>query len=210
MALSIVEIQFAPSLPYVLWLKKGVLLEVHENYNKHSFRNKCLLKSNHGSQSFIIPLQKGKNNKTPIQLVKIAYDEDWMRSIRHKLQTEYGKTPYFIHYIDEFCDLINQKHDTLFELNWAILSFYMEHFQINSPEFSQQYDRYPSSRDYRDLYTPKSIKQYPILLQEQEFEYFKFIPGHSAIEILFQYGPEAAQLLELLTLSNTFDFLLEC
>ena len=90
-----------------------MILEQHENYNKGSFRNKCVVSNNQQNQYLIIPLKKGKHNSKSIREVKIAYDMDWIRVMNNRLKTEYGKYPYYDYYIGDIMAIVNQRLENL-------------------------------------------------------------------------------------------------
>ncbi|WP_236972238.1 WbqC family protein [Membranihabitans marinus] len=202
MSERLIELQFAPSLLYFLLLKETTFIEAHENYNKRSFRNKCYIKGNRGSQWIILPLVKGKN-RLPIQEVAISYEHRYISSIKHSLQTEYGSAPYYMHYIDDIMNILDRNHQYLYDLNLDILSYLCKQLDVSMPQQTTEYEHQPNQKvDYRDQIKPQLMDKNPRLLEEHEVEFYHFVPGHSILEVLFNYGPASANIIQRLTLSE--------
>lgn len=196
---TLIELHFLPSVYYMtLFTHPGfTTLEQWENYNKGSFRNKCLINSNQQNQLLIIPLIKGKNRSQPYREVKISYEEDWIRPMENRLKTEYGGLPYFIYYIDDLIDIFHQRWVYIFELNERLLHYILSQTGLHYPCFSQSYISSPNPRvkDLRDQLIPRYFRKYHDMLDSMDLGYFSFVPGHSIIESLFSYGPETALLI---------------
>ena len=66
-----------------------VVLEVNENYLKHSYRNRCRINTANGPVSLSIPVVGG-NSKTPIRDLKIDYNQTWVKDHWRAIQSAYG------------------------------------------------------------------------------------------------------------------------
>lgn len=191
---TLVELQFLPSVYYLamISLHGSYQIEQWENYNKGSFRNKCLINSNEKDQFLIVPLQKGKHRSQPIRDVKISYDADWIRPMMNRLQTEFGGLPYYAYYIEDLHHIILKEWTFLFDLNSHLLEYVIDKMAIQRLSYTTHYQSEVGSgvMDLRDRINPRYFKEYPGLLAPVEVEYFTFVPGHSIIECLFMYGPE--------------------
>lgn len=196
----ITEVPFLPSLYVISILAKSssIILEQHENYNKGSYRNKCLVRSNQNNQYLIVPLKKGKHRSQPIGEVEIAYDENWPRVMEHRLQTEYGNYPYYAYYIEEIMAIVHQRHNFLFDLNARLIEYFFHILDISKFRYTTEFiHNYPEQvLDLRAQITPQYFKANPHLLGSIQVEYFSFIPGHSFIEALLSYGPEVRRLVD--------------
>ena len=96
MSEPLIESQCLPPIPSLqrFFQKKTVWIEVHENYQKRSFRNRFQLAGPNGVERFSIPLAKGKNQGQQISQVQIAYDDDWIRTLSGMFQTNYGSARF--------------------------------------------------------------------------------------------------------------------
>lgn len=194
------ELHFMPSLYYITWMTRYdslVMVEQHENYNKGSFRNKCIVSGNQMNQYLIIPLKKGKHQSQPIRDVEISYDEDWIRVMKNKLQTEYGNYPYYLYYIDDIIQILDKKHTFLFDLNTLLLDYIFRLIDLHEYIFTNEYKTgyHTGVLDIRDRIYPGFFNTHTDLLQPMKAGYFSFIPGHSIFEALFSYGPELPLLV---------------
>ncbi len=191
---ALIEIHFLPSVYYLTlnWIFDSVIIEQWENYNKGSFRNKCIIQSNHGQQYLIVPLFKGKNTSQSIREVRISYENDWLKPLKQRLQSEFGKYPYYAYYIDDLLEIFHQKWDRLFDLNIHLLAYFHELIALPSLQFTEGFQKTldPYTIDFRDRINSKYFQENPNLLNTIEIDYFTFVPGHSVTEALFSYGPE--------------------
>lgn len=196
---TLIDLHFLPSIYYICVATRSgnTLLERWENYNKGSFRNKALISSNQNNQYLIVPLKKGKHRSQPIHEVEIYYDEDWIRPLGIRLQTEYGSLPYFGYYIEDIMGIIEQRTPYLFDLNTQLMLYIYRLLGLPIFSFTQAYlPQYPEKiRDLRNLITPRYLKTNPRLLSPIDVGYFTFTPGLSIIEALFTYGPETELLI---------------
>lgn len=194
------ELQFLPSLYYFGCVHScsGLWIEAEENYNKGSFRNRVLFRSNQGSRFYTIPLQQGKNHGLPIRKVQISYDEDWKGNLIKTLQTEYGKYPYFEIYFHDLLPLLEtESPHYLYPMSLRLLKWLMNILELNPPHFTTEYQTRPVDHilDYRDHITPAFFRSRSSIMTPQKIGYFEFIPGHTILESLFAYGPETIWLL---------------
>ncbi|MBY5957118.1 WbqC family protein [Membranicola marinus] len=196
----ITEAPFLPSVYTMALLAQAdhILFEQYENYTKGTYRNKGVVRSNQNNQYLIVPLVKGKHRSQPIKMVQIAYDEDWFRIMKNRLQTEYGSFPYYPHYIEDIHAIVGRKYRYLFDLNMRLIQYFFELLEITNYSLTESYvPQYSEDLlDLRSKITPLFFKNHPGLLKRIELEYFSFIPGHTFLEVLFSYGPESRRLVD--------------
>jgi WbqC-like protein family len=165
--------------------KNLVLIDLHENYQKRSYRNRYDILTSNGKQSLSIPLKKGKNEKQRIDEVLISYDENWPNQHLHAIQSAYGKSPYFEHYYPLIESLIKNRFEKLVELNDASLRKLLKTLRLNVDVASTSMfipDKHSG------IFTEK---RYP-----QVFEHkFDSTKNLSIIDLLFNTGPEAPYYL---------------
>jgi len=193
----LIESHFFPSTSVIKTMVNAdvVYLELHENYQKRSYRNKCKIQGPNGTATISVPLSKGKNDKMVITDVGISYDTHWDSIFLKTLQSNYGKSPYLIFYIDEIQALMDQKYDKLIDLNLAILEWIKATFQLPIQLVkTESYETTPSKgvQDCRQQFmlkdNPKNIDliPYPQLFEDR----FGFVPNLSILDAIFCTGPE--------------------
>ncbi|NBB88666.1 MAG: hypothetical protein GVX96_02615, partial [Bacteroidetes bacterium] len=101
-------------------------LEAHENYQKRSWRNRSIIMGPQGTQLLSVPLEKGKNNKMPIQSVRIAKGEEWKKQHLKSIYNNYKSAPYFDHYFPKIEDQYQKKQLLLWNWNLDWIYFWKE------------------------------------------------------------------------------------
>jgi len=199
----LIETQCLPPVPTFQFLRQkgNIRIEVHENYQKRSFRNRFHVAGPNGLESFTIPLRKGKNQGQDISNVKIAYDEDWVRQLSEMLQTNYGSAPFYHHYIDELMEIFNLEISNLLDLNMSLLEWAMKHLRWDYPIFKSS--EYQSTlevgiEDLRNRITPKSLKsrEADVIYNQVYEERHGFIPNLSILDMIMCCGPESTSLIQ--------------
>jgi len=200
---TIIESQYLPPISYfaVLLKQPSIFIEQYENYQKGSYRNRCHIATANGILRLSIPLEKGKNNQTPIKEVKIYNADNWQIQHWRAIKSAYGKSPYFEFYADELCLFFEKKYDFLLDWNTDLLRFMTEN--IGLPVDIQLTDNYykndNSIMDYRNVISPK--KENSNLFQDLHYgQVFEdkhgFIPNLSILDLLFCKGPEAIFVID--------------
>ncbi len=189
-----IEINYFPPQSYFHLLKdQNLLIEAHENYQKRSFRNKCIILGSNGTQLLTIPLQKGKHERQKIKDVKIGYNENWPHQHIQSIRSAYGSAPYFDYYFPLLEKLLNLKPIYLFEFNCMIIEQLINCLQWDQTlRLTSEYRKVmPPDQDYRDTITPSNYQQvvetstYPQVFSDR----FAFIPKLIIIDALFCIGP---------------------
>ena len=192
----------APILTYVKAVSKGgILIESFENYQKKSFRNRFWIATVSGKETFSIPLKKGKSNQSPIQSVKISYEDMWVRKLKFMFMTNYGSAPYFEYYFDELMDLFEAGFETLWELNNELLNWSNKVLDISLKiELTETYNSIYNApiEDFRNKHlsfyestTSKELGDYDQIFIGQ----VGFIRNLSIVDLIMNKGPEAGYII---------------
>lgn len=200
------ELQYLPPVQYFtkFIVHDKVYLECHENYGKRSYRNRCHISGANGLLRLSVPLQKGKNQQTPIRKVRIAYEESWQAQHWQSIQSAYGSAPFFEFYADYFRPVFEQKYEFLFDWNRALLVQTLELLQLPQTECSPQFWHKPPDDvlDFRNTISPKDAPG----AKDHYFEPQPYVqifadkhgfqPNLSILDLLFCTGPEALVTLQ--------------
>lgn len=172
-----------------------LLLEANENYQKRSFRNRCVIDSPRGALTLSIPLSKGKNEQMPIKEVLISYDTDWQRLHVQSLRSSYGSAPFFEHIIDDLENIYAQKHKFLFDLNLAAWSWVVDFMEldiaISTTKTYQSTIAEPHIIDKRNQLKANNYQKInpPVNQYAQVFnESHEFISNLSVLDLIFCTG----------------------
>ena len=195
----LLESQYFPSIPFcaIVAQNEKITIEAFEHYQKRSYRNRTDIVTAQGIQALSIPLNKGKNSQTPIQSVQINYDTDWQTQHLRSIKAAYGNAPFYIHYIDYIEQWIRKEETSLFKKNQYILKKLLKALKIKTTiSFTNEYTT-DQVEDYRNKFTPKSIKNTTPITYHQVFEdKIGFTPYASILDLVFNLGPSTYQYLK--------------
>jgi hypothetical protein len=192
----VIENHYLPCVCFfkILFNSEDVKIEQYEFYQKMSFRNRCLLAGPNGLLSLSVPLEKGRNQRTLIQDVRISYKDNWRLIHWRSIHDAYRKSPFFDWYMDDIKSLFDKKPEFLFDWNLQWLEWLIKQSgQKISIGFTDGFEEaYPADvMDYRDNFTPKNYLDYAKELPEytQVFENKNgFAPNLSALDLLLCEG----------------------
>jgi hypothetical protein len=174
-----------------------VWIEMHENYQKRSWRNRYQILSSQGPEMMSIPLVKGKNEKQPVSEVRIAYDEPWVTRQLQTIRSAYGKSPYFEDIFPDIDSILQKKHRYLCDLDmestlWALQKLSADTNKIVlSTAYLKMYENTEDCRNEKVAFPEYSQKHYAQVWEER----FGFVEDLSIIDLLFCTGPEAGYYL---------------
>ena len=94
---------YAGNIDYYAALLKSdhVVLDVHEFYQKQSFRNRCVIAGANGPLNLIVPIQR-IGGKSMMKDLKIDHSQNWKKIHWKSLERAYRTSPYFEYYAHQF------------------------------------------------------------------------------------------------------------
>lgn len=194
--------QYTGNIAYFSALKNAeeALIEVHDHYEKQTFRNRCEIYGANGKLKLTLPLVR-QGKRIPLTNVKIDNSQDWQKLHWRSFQSAYRSSPYFEYYESHFETFFNQPYESLVELNKALLEKITTLLQIEVPiTYTESYQKeYEGYEDLREIISPK-VKDHP--RNRINFEYMQvfdmkygFIPNLSILDLMFNEGPRCVTLL---------------
>ncbi len=200
---SLFSIAYFPPITYFLYLGMGDahLLEFHENYVKQSYRNRAHIYGANGPLSLTVPVIKKSNTKTLISDIRIGYDEDWQAQQWKSICSAYLSSPYFEFYKDDLEHFFTTKYDKLWDLNMAILKYFIELLDLHVEiEFTSEYIKNPVGfQDCRNSVHPKKKDE----LSDKLLDYWQvfadqhgFKPNLSILDLICNEGPNAENYIK--------------
>ncbi len=192
----------APVSYYVLLARAGkVVIEQHENYQKQSYRNRCLIAAANGPMVLSIPVKKTLAGKNSIRDIQLSGHGNWQHMHWSSLVSAYASSPYFAFYRDDIHPFYEKKYKYLFDFNEALREEICALLNLEPRlEYSKSYTTGPETEtlDYRELIHPKKQRLEELLPGPyvQVFDRkFGFLPDLSVLDLLFNTGPEASLFL---------------
>lgn len=113
----------------LLAMSEDVIIDIHENYAKQTFRNRFEILTVNGRLSLTIPVVGQKGQKIPISELQLFGDK-WRREFWNTIKTAYGRAAYFEYYGDELKELILGEQQSLLEFNKQALIFISKTLKI--------------------------------------------------------------------------------
>jgi hypothetical protein len=189
---------FSPIAQYVAIANcQNIVLEVHDNYLKQTYRNRCYIYTASGKLILNISILHTKGSKQLTKDVKIDNYYNWQKQHFKTLESAYRSSPYFEFYEDDLRALYDKKHTYLLDLNLDCHEFVMDALQEDiSHTPTLVYDIEPIVTDFRSLAVVKTTSDFQNAPYVQVFDdKFGFIPNLSVLDLIFMEGPNSFKYL---------------
>ena len=145
-----------------------------EIYHKQTLHNRCYIASPNGRMALTVPVVKFVPYRTPMRDIRISDHGNWRHLHWNALQSNYGRTPFFEFYADEFAPFYEKRWEFLVDYNQALQDMICELLDISSPPLTQEGAR-KGGAEYYQLFSDRN----------------GFLPDLSIVDLLFNLGPEA-------------------
>jgi hypothetical protein len=199
---------------------KFVLLD-HVQYQKEGFQNRNYIRARPGKLLLTVPLLKHPFSQQ-INEVLIDNKQPWARRHWKTIYFTYQRRPFFKEHEDFFKELYAKQWERLVDLNASIILYLMKCFGTEKEVlFSSQHniagqktemlidlceklgaDTYVSGWGAKAYVDVTKFREHNLTHRFVKFvhptyqqHYEPFIPAISAIDLLFNYGPEAKTIL---------------
>ena len=171
----------------------NIQFEQYENYQKMSFRNRCMIVGSNGLINLSVPLEKGRSQKMLMKDVKISYSENWQEQHWRSIHSCYGNSPFFEFYEESLHLLFDARPTYLIDLNWETIEWVKKRLK-----FAAQFERTDCYEpevgrncfDARNLFKPKDYDQVKDLVKYQQVfeDRIGFKPNLCILDLLFCNG----------------------
>lgn len=186
---------------FAVMVKQPIIyLEVCDNYQKQTYRNRTNIYGASGKLMLNIPIIHNKEAKRQLTKdVRIERDFNWRKQHLKSIKNAYQTSPFFEFYEDDFVAFFQTDFIHLLEVNLASLKLITNLLDLKI-EFQQTTD-YKSDienkNDYRFLISAKSKPIFSFDTYTQLFDdKHGFLPDLSILDLLFMEGPNAVNYLE--------------
>ncbi len=168
-------------------------IEVHDSYQKQTYRNRCLIATTNGIQALTVPVGNS---------MRISDHGNWRHQHWQALTSAYGDSPFFQYYEDDLRPFFTERWEFLYDFNEAIrqkvcelidirpkVAFTDCYFKADGPEGDTPF------LDLRDAIHPKHPLPDPDFLPRRYYQVYEqkngFLPNLSILDLLFNMGPES-------------------
>lgn len=192
---------YLPSIANFVAMQKAdtVTFEVHDNYQKQTYRNRALIYAVNGKLLLNIPVHHTQNNRQLYKDIKIAYNSNWQGLHWKSIQSAYYSSPFFEFYADDLQPLFEKKEPFLMDYNLKCFNVILDCLQLKLDiATSTTFEKHPTRHiDLRPLVNHRKET-------EQNFEPYKqvfddkhgFLTNLSILDLLFNEGPMAVNYLK--------------
>ena len=181
-----------------------VWLEACETYQKQSYRNRSYILAGDGVQMLQVPVVHGESMR--ISEIRVDYSTPWLVRTQRSLDAAYYTSAYYEYYRDDLFAVMEQRPDLLWDWNLSLIRFILDKTGIACSLVRTASFTAPGTvpDDYRYVIHPKRPDTVlrDLGLEKPYYQVFSdrfgFTPGLSALDLLFNEGPDAVLWLKRL------------
>lgn len=201
MTTVLVHPAYFPSIAqFHLMVATPCVLEVSDNYQKQTLRNRACIYGANGKQNLTLPIRhSGGDGRQLYRDVRVENNFPWQRQHWKSLQTAYRTSPYFEFYEDDLVQLFEKKYEYLLDVNMDTIETVLACLQmdINFGE-TKTYEEHPKGmKDFRFLTSAK--EKQPVEMDEY-YQIFTdkhgFLANLSILDLLFHEGANTLNYLQ--------------
>lgn len=188
-----IDFQYFGSIHYVKTLmeNKEAIFDQDASFTKMSFKNRMVITSSQGPLLLTIPIVGGRDQKTPLKNILIAYGSHWVSQHLKSIQINYKRAPFFEYYEQSLIELYLNKPETL--VHFLILcNDWLQHQLKIKWEMTNEIENNDFSLMNKivDPWLPKNYHQNRELPRYQQVFSDKvgFIPNTCILDMLFCMG----------------------
>lgn len=124
-----------------------IIIDVGEHYERQSYRTRTSIIGPNGRDDLVVQIERRSGEKMPMHTVGLSYSETWPQQHLHAIRSAYGKTPWFIHYIDDIEAAVLRKYERLIDLDLATMRLAMKWLGVVTEVVVEE--SYVASDEYR-------------------------------------------------------------
>jgi hypothetical protein len=193
-----------PNIHYLYYILNAdfVCIDLHEHFQKQSYRNRTKILAANGELSLTIPVKKWADHAA-VKDIEISYAEDWQKQHWRSITSAYKNSPYFDFLEDELRTFYESEYKFLHEYNAEQLKWILKAFRLKKNiVYSDNYIEDSSGLDLREEIHPKKEigdKKLKELLEKPYYQTFSekmgFVPNLSVLDLIFNEGIKGYQYL---------------
>ena len=191
---------YFPSISHYIAIAHAdsVTLEMEDNFQKQTNRNRMYIYSPNGVQLLNIPVKHSIDKHQKYKDVRIENDFEWQKNHFKSLEAAYRSSPFFEYFEDDFRPIFEKKHDFLMDLNLETLELVNAALgiQFSIEKTTEYFHEVTNFKDFRLLVNGKKdttqIEEYTQVFNQKH----GFIGNLSILDLLFNEGRYAVDYLK--------------
>ena len=169
-------------------------------FSKMSFKNRMVIATAQGPLHLSIPIEGGRDQKTPMNEIKIANDSPWRSQHFKAISINYKRAPYFEYYADSLKALYTNEY--IYLNDFLIATQHWTKQQLKAKWLIETVDRYPSINNehkWLDPMKPNNFQTASSTFQYQQVfdSTTGFIQNVCIVDALFAMGGK--QVLDMIS-----------
>ena len=196
----IIHPTYFPSISHYIAMLQAdlVSLEMEDNFQKQTNRNRMYIYSPNGVQLLNIPVKHSIDKHQKYKDVRIENDFGWQKNHFKSLEAAYRTSPFFEYFEDDFRPLFEKKHEFLMDLNLETFELVNDALgvQFSIEKTDEYFHEVTNLKDFRSLANGKKdttqIEEYTQVFNEKH----GFINNLSILDLLFNEGRYAVDYLK--------------
>ena len=195
---------YFPSISHFVAIAQAdsITMEMEDNFQKQTHRNRTLIYSPNGVQLLNIPIKHSKENHQRTQDVKLETAFDWQKQHFKSLEAAYRTSPFFEYFEDAISPIFTKKHTFLMDLNLETMEIVSKCLGLpfQYEKTAEYFHEVSDFTDYRKLTNGKkdtsNFEAYTQVFGDKH----GFINNLSILDLLFNEGRFALDYLRNQTL----------
>lgn len=168
-----------------------VVFDIQAAFSKMSFKNRMVIASAQGPLHLTIPVVGGRDQKTPMDQMRISYESKWQSQHFKSIYTNYKRAPFFEYYVDSLKLLYATEYEFLNDFllatqNWTKQQLKAK-WEIETVASNLDLSNAPK---WIDPFKPNNFQSATNRFQYQQvFDHATgFIPNLCILDVLFAMG----------------------
>jgi hypothetical protein len=187
------DLHYFGALSYykALTQKELLVLDNVVAFSKLSFKNRMVIATAQGPLHLSIPIVGGRDQKTPMNEIQIAYDSPWKSQHFKAIYISYKRAPYFEYYVDSLEQLYSNEYIYLNDFLLATQNWTKQ--QLKAKWLIETADKHPTiniENKWIDPMKPNNFQSASNTFQYQQVfdSTTGFIPNVCIVDALFAMG----------------------
>ena len=187
--------------PPIEWMayavqSSGIILEANEYFQKQTYRSRMHIAGPNGMQRLSVPVDRKSKE---IKRIRISYSENWSKDHLKAIESAYANAPYFEVLFPDVQALLQQRFETLWELNTASIALFSQWLEQELvKEETSEYAAIAGIKDLRGI-QPKTESNMIFPSYGQVFQHkIGFQNNLSALDLFFNLGRSSWDYLKML------------
>lgn len=191
---------YFPSISTFVAMAKSdeIVLEMEDNFQKQTNRNRMYIYSPNGLQLLNVPVKHSKIHHQKTKDIQIETAFDWQKQHFKSLEAAYRSSPFFEYFEDAIVPIFQKKHTFLMDLNLETMAIVAECLRLDfSYKITEEYFKEVNiTKDYRHFVNSKKdqsqFESYTQVFEEKN----GFLNNLSILDLLFNEGRYALDYLK--------------